>query len=243
MNSDNFINCYLNSPFFGKVKVSPDEREFESELDTLRRAPCYLERYRRYLGLICGVPDESGYAPWRPVDSPLDDRMIRRFEGYLSSTIPGLFKGYLQGKCLVDLNFEEVVLPEINPLEPLGWLAWVTDAIESYKQVIGERFIPFTYGIYHLGVLCFERSSDLVEDAPVFVAFRGSGSSMVERAFDSFSDYFQFAIDILEYRSSPDKGRFPHVKDWLANRGRKLPHNVYFDYENEFNNERAVGLE
>jgi hypothetical protein len=74
--------------------------------------------------MLCGGADADGLAPWRPIDSPIDEAMVDGFERLLGASLPPLFKAYLTQKCLLAMDLYERTLPDIDPRHPLGWLEW-----------------------------------------------------------------------------------------------------------------------
>jgi len=72
--------------------------------------------------MLYGAPDAEGAAPWRPIESPIDEAMVAGFERFLGVALPPLFKAYLTQKCLLCMELYEGTLPDIDPREPLGWL-------------------------------------------------------------------------------------------------------------------------
>jgi hypothetical protein len=185
--------------------------------------------------MLCGPPDAEGHAPWRPVDSPIDEAMVTGFERFLMTPLPPLFKAYLTQKCLLGMDLCEGTLPDIDPRRPLEWLEWCAVRRKEKTYVLAPGLIPFTYGPARLSTLCFDaRRPDPREDQPVIMVKDDGGigvggcnpdAGLGRQVFDSFSSYLIFLQNWLVYQSI---GSDLFFLPWLRRAGKPEPPLYYY---------------
>jgi hypothetical protein len=217
------------------MKVFLDERDIENA----RTIPCYPDLVLPPPIMMVGDPDESGFAEWRAVDSPIDDDLLARFERFLDCKLPPLFKEYLKYKCIYNVDFDFAILPMFRFDEPLGWLQWAWDRMDRVKPGV----IPFVSGPFTASILCFDVNHAMEDgDCPVLKVH--SEDEVPYRVFDSFHDYFAFVKNVILYRDQyrprkfeewlkVDQSTFLELEDWLRANNLKPPYPEYFNYFND----------
>lgn len=225
-----FVDLFLSSPFCRPIPAFLDE-DTANAARTFPGLDCWLAPPE----MIAGPPDEHGYVPWRPVNSPIDNELTCAIERFLQTTLPPAFKNYLQYKCLIGVDLYEGTLPDIDPRKPLLWLEW--SLLESKRHFGGlYHLVPFTSGPANASVLCFDtRQPDPQGDYPINIVPRSSGPVLDEanrselvgrRVFASFASYLAFLRNWLLYKQVKSSVSF---LDWLDMHGKPAPPRLYYE--------------
>jgi hypothetical protein len=215
------VDRFLQSKYYVKVHVA---RNWSDDATPIPPPPHEM---------LCGPPDANGFAEWRPVDSPVDEEMVAGFERFLGTQLPPLFKSYLMYKCLLinDLNF--VILPELDPRHPLGWLEWSVKASRCIEIRARPWYVPFTCSPAQIGFLCFDtRRPDEVGDYPIMEVFNSgtinSPALIFTEVYCGFRSYINFAYNYLEWSKylKENTSNTKTLAAWLEDQGRPVPNAV-----------------
>lgn len=115
-----------------------------------------------------GPPDEYGWSPWHPIDSPITKEYVASLEQSIGARLPPLFCRYLTYKCLLMTRFGILSLPEIRCDRPSEKFRLFVDLIERQPYWRANGYIPFADDGDDYGILAFDtnrRSAD--GDCPV----------------------------------------------------------------------------
>ena len=216
------VELYLRSRFYRKMRFITND---ESYSHGLLHPPPYE--------MLCGPPDLDGLTEWRPVDSPVDEKIVAGFERFLGVGLPPAFKSLLTYKCLLETDLHFAILPELDPRHPLGWLEWSVKESRDSAVLARPWYVPFTSARAEMGVLCFDTQRPSPDgDYPVMLAFDRSIVSPglppeYAELHASFKSYLGFICDVLEYTIGFHDNPQP-LADWLTERGRPVPPEVRY---------------
>lgn len=117
-------------------------------------------------------PDESGWVPWQPVDSPVTDEDVLRLEKKVGKPFPPLFRAYLMYKCLLltDFGGRFVRLPETPSDDPLGELRGQLGIMEEEPFWRANGYVAFGQDGNDAGPVCFDTTRPTGDgDYPIVV--------------------------------------------------------------------------
>ncbi|MDG3002438.1 hypothetical protein [Paludisphaera mucosa] len=178
-------------------------------------------------------PDESGYANWSPVDSPITANIITKMERCLDFKLPVIFAEFISFKCLPVINYGIGCLPSVDPDHPLIWLEWCLRIQEQPLFLENPNCIPFVHGLNGRGFLCFDtKAGEIRGDCPLVMlstdfldAEEPAKASHV--AFPTLERYFDILILYLRYFNS-GSWRETDYSTWLRDHGEEPPPKLYF---------------
>jgi hypothetical protein len=225
---ERFTARFLESPYFqpAQAVLSEPEAYFAQRMPGQA-----LDFWVAPREMLCGPPGADGLAPWRPVDSPVDEVMADGFERFLAAPLPPLFKAYLTYKCLIGMDLYEGTLPDIDPRRPLGWLEWCATRRRRPPFDSSRCLIPFTDGPAGAHTLAFDTSRrDGRGDCPVIFVkdpddARDCPAGAGGEVFGSFASYLDLLQDWLSYKMT---GAGVHFFDWLGQHAKAVPR-AYYD--------------
>ena len=213
-----FVDLFLKSSHFLRAPVKLSQRVLASGLVSLPSE------------MLAGPVDPDGYVRWKPVESPINERIMAGIERFLGVPLPDIFKSYLMYRCLYRVETRHVELPEIDPRHPLGWLEWSCKRSREYC-VNTPWLIPFASGPDQFYVLFFDtRRPNQNGDYPVVQKIESSDEQEYEpvELFDSFHQLIEFHSFMLQLTIEP----FPpedqklSFRELLQKRNRPIPRYV-----------------
>lgn len=148
--------------------------------------------------MVDGPPDASGWVPWKPVPSPVEDADILAVESAIGAALPPLFRALLMYKCLLMTDFGTVQLPELPSDDPLRAFRRYMRLLDSQPDFRLRRVVPFGSDGNGVGPLCFDLTRPLPDgDFPV-VLFDHELLHQPDYAGRPFADSFASLLDRLQ---------------------------------------------
>jgi hypothetical protein len=235
---EEFVGLFLDSTYRSKATFGLDAESAAA----VREFPLLQSYSFAPAEMLAGKIDEQGWAPWRPLPSPIDDELIDGFERFLGIRIPQIFRAYLTHMSLLGVNLYCGALPDIDPRYPLQWLEWCVIRRRMPLFKAKPWLIPFAEGPVAVSALCLDtRRPDGRGDYPVVrvpsryeeVASPYEDFEADYTVFPSCAAYFEFLREWLVYQARGVPWKELPFPEWLEQRGARMPPETYYDEESE----------